>query len=131
MDIDGLIPDAGAGLFEDGALDTRLDALPDSIRNAVAEAADALLEKSIPLKPDYVAAVVQKMGHAPPEPDLLRELLVRYWWVVANDAPDIGEPHALQAHLLRAPTTEHPAYYYLFGVYTGLWVGHHLREGRP
>ena len=131
MDINGTCscPDAAILLFEDDAIDDRLADLPDSIKNAVAEAADALLEKSIPLKPDYVAAVVQKMGDAPPEPELLRELLVRYWWIVLNDATDIGDPRALQAHLARAPTAEHPAYHYVLGIYTGLWIGHHLRGG--
>lgn len=118
-------PSLSAGYpFIDPAIDRRLDAVPDSIKNQVSEVVNALLEQGIHPTPERVAAVMGRLARAPLERNLLDELLMRHWWIALNDTVEPDDPDALAAHLAWAPVREHPGHWYLAGFIAGLSAGH-------
>ena len=108
-------------------LDDRVHEIPESVQHQVYAIAHAIAAKGFRATPERVAATMRRINLAPLEPELLLGLLMRNWWMIAEEI-EPEDTGALQAHLDQAPVQNHPSCVYMRGMIAGFsagrWHGH-------
>jgi hypothetical protein len=109
--------------------DPQLDAIPDSIRNQIAEVADAVLQEGHCPTPPLVADVMKRLA-VDVNPEWLRVMLMTHWRFRLDEIDPL-DIEALHTHWQQAPVIDHPWRYYLAGLITGLTLSPIGGRARP